>query len=308
MEGSKLRKKDWKTKAFIVLMLAWPVAHFAVFWIYTNARTFYLTFFNFNTQLARYEFYGFTRFENIVRAIVHKEDASIVNYVKNSLLVFPVENFVMLPLSFLCAYFMSKKLPMSGFFRTVFFLPSILSTVVLAMAYRFMFDADFGPVNNVWKKIFGSSPDWFSSMSKTAMPMVFFFTVWSGLGYKILLLQGAIQRIPPEVIEAGKLDGVPMYRELFQIVFPLVMPTVTTFFILNTLAIFSYFLHPMLLCGESGGVNGSTGTIALRVVYMMQVGTGEDAAAFGLLFSLVGLPLILLIKWFMEKITPDVQF
>jgi ABC-type sugar transport system permease subunit len=211
-------------------------------------------------------------------------------------------------LSFTLAYFLSKGVKFANLFRVIFFLPSILSTVVLAMAYRFMFNPEFGPVNKLFVNIFGSAPDWFSGLSPTAMPLVFFFTVWSGLGYKMLLLSGAVQRIPIEVLEAGKIDGVSLRREMFQIVLPLVMPTITTLFILNTLGIFGYFLHPFLLTGEAGGVNGSTGTVALRVVSMMQHGSGEDAAAIGLLFSLIGVPFIMFIKWFMEKLTPDVDF
>ena len=296
------------TKIFIVCMMAWPLLHFAVFWVYVNANTFYLTFFQWDPQHAVYEWYGLQRFKDILDSIFVNPDASIINYIKNSLWVFPVQNFIMLPLSFLLAFYLSKKMPAGGVFRVIFFLPSIISTVVLAKAYRYMFNSNFGPADALVEAIFGSSPDWFDSMGNWAMPLIFFFTVWSGLGYKMLLLQGAIERIPQEIIEASKLDGVPLYRELFSITFPLVMPTLTTFFVTNTLAVFSYYMDPMLLGGESGGVNGSTGTVALRVAYMMQNGKAEDAAAFGLLFSLVGMPVVLFIKWMMEKLTPDVEF
>ena len=96
--------------------------------------------------------------------------------------------------------------------------------------------------------------------------------------------------------------------EFIRITLPLVMPTVTTFFVLNTLAVFTYYLHPMLLCGESGGGLGVTGTVALQVFQLTQRGATEDAAAFGLLFSLVGIPFIIGIKYFLEKIMPDVEF
>ena len=296
------------TKIFIVCMMAWPLLHFAVFWIYVNANTFYLTFFQWNPQIAEYEWYGFHRFQDILNSIFVTPDASIINYIKNSLWVFPVQNFIMLPLSFLLAFFLSKKMPAGGLFRVIFFLPSIISTVVLAKAYRYMFNSNFGPVDALVNAFFGSSPDWFDSMGNWAMPLIFFFTVWSGLGYKMLLLQGAIERIPQEIIEASALDGVPMHKELFSITLPLVLPTITTFFVTNTLAVFGYYMDPMLLGGESGGVNGSTGTVALRVTFLMQNGKAEDAAAFGLLFSIVGMPIILFIKWLMEKLTPDVEF
>lgn len=95
---------------------------------------------------------------------------------------------------------------------------------------------------------------------------------------------------------------------MVQMVLPLCMPTITTLFIIGSMSIFGYYLQPMLLCGETGGVNGSTGTIALRVMQLMQGGDTESAAALGLFFSILGVPFVLFIKWFMEKITPDVDF
>ena len=140
------------------------------------------------------------------------------------------------------------------------------------------------------------------------MPLVFLFGIWAGLGYNAVLINGAIKRIPQEIFEAAKLDGVGLWREMVQMVLPLCMPTMTTLFIIGSMSIFGYYLQPMLLCGETGGVNGSTGTIALRVMQLMQGGDTESAAALGLFFSILGVPFVLFIKWFMEKITPDVDF
>ena len=304
----KKRKKSKAEIIFICAMLAWPLLHFFVFWLYVNANTFYLTFFRFDTAHGGYNWIGLERFGDILNSIFVNPDAQIINFVRNSLTVFPVQNFIMLPLSLLFAFFMSKKVPLSGAFRLIFFLPSIISTVVLALAFKYMFDPTFGPVNNLIKGIFGDAPVWFDVTDRFAMRMVFFFTVWTGLGYKMMIFQGAIERIPHEVIEAGKLDGMSLGYEFIRITLPLVMPTITTFFVLNTLAVFTYYLHPMLLCGEGGGGLGVTGTVALQVFQLTKRGATEDAAAFGLLFSLVGIPFIIGIKYFLEKITPDVEF
>ena len=302
------RKRDWGETVFICLMLAYPLAHFLVFWLYVNFDTFRLTFFHFNTETAVYEWFGIERFKILFKDMFMGEDPMIQNNLRNSLICFPVQNFIILPLSFFVAFLLSKQLAGTSAYRVIFFLPSILSIVVLAMSYRFMFDADFGPINHALANVFGLDVDWFSSLSPTAMPLVFLFGIWAGLGYNSVLINGAIKRIPQEIFEAAKLDGVGLWREMFQMVLPLTMPTVTTLFIIGSMSIFGYYLQPMLLCGETGGVNGSTGTIALRVMQLMQGGDTESAAALGLFFSLLGVPFVLFIKWFMEKITPDVDF
>ena len=145
-------------------------------------------------------------------------------------------------------------------------------------------------------------------MSSTAMPLVFTFGVWAGLGYDIVLINGAMERVPKEIIEAAKLDGANIGTEMFRIVLPLTMPTISTLFILGSLGVFSYYLQPMLLCGTSGGVNGNTGTVALRVISFIEAGATEDAAAIGLFFSLIGIPFVLLIKHCVNKLVPDVEY
>ena len=305
---SRVKRIDWPKTVFLIVMLFWAIAHFCIFWLYVNLDSFRLTFFKFNTATAEYEWYGLTRFENIFNDMILGKDPLVVNNLKNSLWCFPVQNFIILPLSFFSAYFLFKKVPFSNFFRVVFFIPSMLSIVVLAMSFKFMWHADFGPISNFLKTKFSLDIDWFSSMSPTAMPLVFTFGVWAGLGYDIVLINGAISRLPQEIIEAGKLDGVGVTREMFQIILPLVMPTYSTLFILGTLGVFSYYLQPMLLCGAEGGVGGKTGTIALRVISMTTHGQHEDAAAFGLFFSLIGIPFILLIKWGVNKLVPDVEY
>ena len=141
----KKRKKSKAEIIFICAMLAWPLLHFFVFWLYVNANTFYLTFFRFDTAHGGYNWIGLERFGDILNSIFVNPDAQIINFVRNSLTVFPVQNFIMLPLSLLFAFFMSKKVPLSGAFRLIFFLPSIISTVVLALAFKYMFDPTFGP-------------------------------------------------------------------------------------------------------------------------------------------------------------------
>ncbi len=294
---------------FVWLMLAWALIHFAVFWLYCNLNTFRLTFFRFNALTAKYEWYGLTRFVNIAKGMFGDTDIYLKNGLKNALWSFPVQVFIILPLSFFMAFFLFKKIPCSGAFRVIYFMPSILSVVVLAMVFRFQFNSEFGPLDSLIGKITGKeTPDWFSSMSPTAMPLVFTFGVWAGLGYYIVLLNGAMQRLPQEVFEAAKIEGAGLWRECFSIVLPLIMPTYSMLFLTGSLAPFSYYLQPMLLCGETGGVNGATGTVALRVMSLMQGGFAEDAAAIGLFLSLIGIPFVLFIKWVLDKITPDVTF
>ncbi|GHU98997.1 hypothetical protein FACS1894211_03660 [Clostridia bacterium] len=313
-QGAK--KKFWrkqnKDRIFISLMLLWPIAHFLVFWLYMNFDSLLMTFRHVNVTTGLNEWYGFRRYADIINHIFGSESRAnpmFRNGLLNSLTVFPVNNLIILPLSFVCAYFMFKRVPMANLFRVIFFLPSIVSIVVLTMSFRYMFNTEFGPFSNIINTIFGVRPDYFSAMSPTAMPMVFLFCVWAGLGYNVILIGGAMARVPAEIIEYGKLDGVGKAREMFQIMLPLTWPTISTLIVLNALAVFGFWLQPMLLTGD-GSFEGRTSTIGLLVVDIIKASNADvaDAAALGILFSAAGIPFILLLRWILSKISADVEF
>ena len=293
MEKTKrLRSGKRKTTVFVWLMLAYPIAHFLVFWLYINANTIFMTFFRYSPNTQEYVWYGLNNFWELFGDMFLGHNERTFNSMLNSLWIFPVNNFIILPLSFVCAFFLFKKIPCANLFRVVFFLPSIISITVLALAYRSMFNSDYGPFYKLCELIFGEKTPFFLDSN----------------GYNVVLLNGGISRIPQEILEYSRLDGVTTVREMFQIVLPLVWPTMSTLFILNSLAIFGWFLPPMLIISDSGGANGKTSTVALYIYQLVNQEEGEKAAALGLMFSVVGIPFVFFVKWLMGKVTPDIEF
>lgn len=301
---SYIRKSKNMKRVFIISMLALPILHFLIFFVYVNIDTILLSFQRFNYNNGSYQWVGMDNFNRLFRDFIelnHLKTALI-----NSLLFFPVTNFITLPLSVLCAYFLYRKVPGAKIFRVIFFIPSILSIVVLTMSFQFMLDPYFGPAT-AWLKIFGLDPvgGWFGNKG-TVMPMIFVYCIWAGIGFNVVMLNGAISRIPQEIIESARLDGIGMWNELVKIVIPLVWPTITTLFIVGTTSVFTLFLQNMLL--SNGGPSGSSQTIAYIVTGLVQNGNLTDAAALGTVFSIIGIPIIFGIKKIMEKVGESVEY
>ena len=294
------RKRKW----FIVLMLAIPLTHFMIFFVYVNIDTFILSFLRFDFLTSEYHYVGLQNYKNIIEDIQSTEGLRIA--IRNSLWFFPVTNLIILPLSVVSAYFIFRKVPGRNIFKVIFFLPSIISIVVLTMSFQFMFDPLFGPVNMFMERI-GISPvgGWFGN-KQTVMPMIFIYCIWAGIGFNMVLLNGAIARLPKEVIESGRIDGIGMYKEMTQIIIPMIWPTITTLFVIGTTAVFTIFLQNLLLA--NGGPSGSSKTVAFIVVEQVQAGNLPSAAAFGILFSIIGIPIIFTIKYLMEKIGQNVEY
>ena len=117
-------------------------------------------------------------------------------------------------------------------------------------------------------------------------------------------------RIPEEIIEAGKLDGLSTFRELFSVTIPLIGPTLGTLLLLGTTVIFTYFLQPQLLLGDNAATVGGY-TIALYIVtHVKSGGTVQMAqgATIGILCALVGTPIVFLCRKAIDKTLPAYEY
>ena len=307
-----LKKRKSRNRLFIFLMLLVPLTYFFVFSIYMNVDTFVMSMQSVD-RFGNRSFTGFKNFINVFNDFYLDDSYNVLKKaLVNSLLFFPVNEFIGLPLSIIFAYFLYKKIWGVGFFRVVFFLPSIISVVVLTMVFQFMFNSSFGPVNQILKTFgLGSlipAGGWLGT-TQTSLPLVFLYCIWSGIGYNIVLIQGAMSRVPYEVIESGTLDGIGVFKELFYVIVPMIFPTVSTMLIMGSTAVFTIFLQPMLLTGMEN-VNGVK-TVALLIVYYTKSGAESlkiYAATIGVIMTLIGVPIVLSFKWMLEKITPSVEY
>ncbi len=292
---------------FIIAMLAYPVLHFLIFWVYINSNAVYLTFTRYSWATGEFVFSAADPFINYKMWISQiKSNPTIQNMLKTSLGYFPVTCLISLPLSLIFSYFLFKKIPGSKVYRVIFYLPSILPVAVLAMSFRFAFGND-GFINPLLEAIGITPPTWWGNSSLTPY-MVFLYCIWAGLGFNIVVYSGAMSRIPEELLEYNRLEGVGPFRELFTIVTPLIWPTLTTTFISGMAAVLTVYQQPyFLMMSTSGAYN--TGTINLYIfanyANTLQI---PQIASLGLLCTAVWVPFIFLARWLLNKFHNDVDY
>ena len=304
IKPKKAMKQSTKRNIFIALMLAYPLLHFLVFTVYINFNTILLCFQRFNIMTGENEFAGLYWFKKFFREMA--ESYSLKRSFINSLWFIPVTNLILLPLSVLAAFYLFKKIPGARMFRITFFIPSIISITILTMCFAFMFDSTFGVVNDLLKKLGVDNPPVWLGDPDTAMPMVFLYCVWAGIGYNVVLLGGAMGRIPQEILEYGRLEGISLPTELFRVVIPMTWPTIATLLITGTTSAFTIFMQPKML--TAGGPNFSSSTIGLYVVSATETNQFNWAATVGVMFSIIGIALVMLIKHFADKFGNDVEY
>lgn len=294
------KKHNYKRTIFIILMLAIPVTHFALFWVYVNFNSILMAFQIRDGYGIHWGFDNFARFFHEVK--ISELDLGIA--IKNTLLLFLVGTVIGMPVTLLLSYFLFKKIKGYKVFRVVFFLPSIISAAVLVAMFKYLFRMD-GPVNNLLSMFFGKTIDneWLVD-DKLAMGTILFYCFWTGFGGGLVLFTGAMHRIPEEVLEYCVLDGVSPVRELFQIIVPMIWPTISTQLVFAFAGLFVN-AGPILLFTEG---QYKTMTIGYFILQEVRNGSYEYPSAIGLLFSVLGFPLVIFVKWICSRIFEDVEY
>lgn len=167
-----------------------------------------------------------------------------------------------LPLGFVLALILNQPLPCRAAIRTVLILPWIVSQTIVALLWGWLLNPNYGPVSYLVGAlsrqrldIYGT-PDW-------AMFGVVLANMWHSYAFPMVLLLAALQTIPPEVIEAARVDGARPWSIFWRITLPLVRPTLLITAIMLTLHYFNMVTLVFTLTG--GGPVGATETLSVRV-------------------------------------------
>lgn len=314
---AKKKTFDWKKFIFIVACLALALTHFAMFWVYINIDTIRLTFTDY--RAGEFVYIGFKNYVSALKNIFLNEDPGTAKAFWNGFHAIAI-NLIILPFSVIIAYAFHKKTPGTTFFRGVFYLPSIISMVILAIAFREMFKQNTingvtveGPIAQLLGWIGIKPPhSWlsFAEGTKTFWPLIYVFCILNGMGTNVILINGAMQRIPTEIKEASRLDGCGFFKELRYVVLPLVMPTITTWIMLIFTSVLGFYLQPMLIA--NGTLNGDTTTAAILIFNCALDSTNYNnlisGATLGIILSLFILPFNLISRFFLKKYTAEVTY
>jgi multiple sugar transport system permease protein len=195
-------------------------------------------------------------------------------------------------LSLLLALAMNQKLRGIVFFRSIFFLPTITSSVAISLMWLWIYNPEFGVINYLLKQIGVKGPAWLSS-STWAMPAIIIMAIWRGLGYNMLIYLAGLQGIPDVYYEAAEIDGAGGWAKFRHITLPLLSPTTFMLLILSLIGAFQVFEYTYVMTG--GGPVYATLTIVLHIYNnafrSFKMGYAS-ALAYVLFFILLALTLI----------------
>lgn len=188
-------------------------------------------------------------------------------------------------LALVLAILLNRSLPGQTFFRAGFFVPTLVSMVVLSLVFKQLYAQD-GILNQALSLLGIQGKAWLLD-ERTALPGIMIMDVWSAIGYYMLLFLAGLQAIPRELYEAASMDGSSKLSQVFQITLPHLRPVALVVIVVNTIRSFQVFIEVFVM--TRGGPLNSTLTVVYdlyeRAFYRFEMGYASAIAY--LLFAVI---------------------
>ena len=285
--------KKLKDTIFVYLLIALPLIEFFTIYVYTNIDSFFLAF------KRNGEFAGLVNFEmlwNEVRA----PGSELLIAIRNTFIYFGAD-LVLFVWSIFLSYFFYKKIAAYKAFRFILYMPAIISPVVFVSLFQNITNPN-GAIETIIKAF---SPDFkmpsLLFRSETATWTMVVYVIWMGWTKNMLYLGGSLARIPIEVLESARLDGVGPWTELTKILVPLLLPTLSTLLLLDVVGILSSS-GPILLFTKGAYETTTISYWMFTLVYATGENAYAKASAAGMCLTVIMFPVVYTMRWLIGKI------
>lgn len=271
---------------FIGLLIFYIIPFFQnIFYSFTDLNSF-----------GKWQFVGISNYQKIMA------DEKFITAVKNTLIytVFTVP--LILIISMFIASLLNSKIKGIGIYRTLYFLPAVTMPAATAMIWKWLFNGQYGLVNQLFIKIGLAPQAWVADPQYARMSLII-VGVWMGLGMNIIYFLAGMQAIPKQYYEAAKLDGANAWTTFWKITLPSLKPTI--FFVLVTSVIGAFQVFDiifLMIPAKSLALDTTRSIVYIFYQYAVEFGQkGYGAAVATILFVMILIVTILQIilqkKW-----------
>jgi len=284
----KIKKKD----ILPYLIVSPYLLHFSLFVAFPVMFSIVLTFHKWNI-ISPMEFKGLTNYFHLLNDVVFFK--SILNTLIFLIIHIPLQIIVALFL----AEILNQNIKFRGLFRGAFFLPVIVSGVVVTVLWQQMYGFDAGLINRLLTSIGLNKIGWLT-YPNVAMTSIAVMATWKNVGLYIILFLVGLQTVPHHYYEAADLEGASKIQKFFKITLPMINPTIFMVVLLSTIGGFSLFIEPYVMTG--GGPLNSTISAVLYIYkqgfFYYHMGY---AATLGLFFAIIIMVVVIIQKKYVEK-------
>lgn len=290
-----MERKSRENKIFIVLSLAPATILFILFMILPTINVFWMSLFKWGGLSNNKKFVGLDNFKLLLN------DTNFLRSFQNTIFLLVIVTIITLALSLVSAAILTREdTKFKNFFRIVFYLPNILSVVVISAIFSAILDPNQGIINATLKSLsLESLTKMWLGDQKVVVWCIALAMIWQAAGYYMVMYMSSMSSIPNSLYESADLEGATRIQQFFQITLPLVWNTVRTtltFFIISTINLSFLFVKVM----TSGGPDGSS---EVFLSYMYNQAYSNSAYGYGMAIGVVIFIFSFLLSLVISKIT-----
>lgn len=286
-------KESQKIIAYVFILPS--LLAFAVFMFWPLLRTIYLSFFSWNMIRPEKDFVGLDNYIALFKdPLTYKVMGNTMLYIIILLILNCAAPYV---LSFILSIVIEKG---KGFYKSVIFLPSVISLVVGSILYLWILNPISGPAAII-AKLFGITLPIWSKTDGLVILVISLITTWKIFGYNFIVVLAGVSGVSKEIIEAAKIDKVPMYRIFFDIVLPMSSATGIYVFIMTIVQGLQYVFTPIKVITQGGPDNASSNAIYNAYQEAFVLYRTGNASAFAIITMVLFTVLLILEFKYVER-------
>ncbi len=241
-------------KLYDTLFLAPGFLIYIIFMIIPVLMCFFYSFTNWDGFSATYRMIGLKNFYDLFR------DASFFNALKVTLVIMVLTTLIYNVFGIILAALLNDKGKLLGFSRSAIFIPTVMSSVVVAFIWSYMVQTNGGVINSIIGVLGGGAIDFYKTPMTTIL-VISGIICWNSLGFFVVIYISTLSTIPREIYEASEVDGANWFYRFLHITLPLIAPGITINCILAVAGGLKQYDHVKVITG--GGPGGATQTVTL---------------------------------------------
>lgn len=282
-------------RQFIFACMAPAIILVTIFMVIPTFNVFRMSLYKWGGLSNNKTFQGFRNFEILIK------DQNFLQSMQNSILIITLVTIITLAIAvFFAAILSHEKIIGKNFFRVIFYIPNILSVVVISAIFGAIYDPQSGLLNSMlgFLNLDNLKQMWMGNPNIVIYSLIFAL-IWQAIGYYMVMYMASMASIPESFYEAAGLDGAGKARQFFTITLPLIwdnIRTTLTFFVISTVNL--SFLMVQIMTG--GGPNGQT---EVFLSYMYKQAYTSSAYGYGMAIGVVVFLFSFILSAAISKIT-----
>ncbi|GGA48386.1 carbohydrate ABC transporter permease [Paenibacillus physcomitrellae] len=305
--GAPPRNGTWK-KHLIHLFPVPAILFYTLFIVYPILAAFTYSLFEWKGLVMG----RFNNFDNFIRLFTQEPYHTMFwRALRHNLYYFVVEMVVQNGIAFGLAYLIFRKIKGASFFKVAYFLPRLLSVIIVGFLWKLILNPNMGILNAVLRKVGLESltTAWLGDPD-TALTAVVLINSWFAIGFYMLILLAGLQSIPEEVMEAARLDGTTGFRLIRSVVLPMMFQPMVIVIVMTFIQSFEAFELVFAMQGSTGEPFYSTDLLAVFFYRTAFGGNSGDTGSLGIgsalavvLFAIIAIISAVFMKYVNHKET-----